>query len=426
VLPIADHIVIIQDRYPGENFAHFLFDWIPRLGLFLESGLEPVESCIFLMGGIPDEFRTLLLDIACTSYGIEPEQFLFPEDELNLRTEGKIYWFSDQVATYMHPAQMAHGKSIAVIKKMSEATHIADGPFKRIYVSRGDTGRRRIDNEDQLWQKLKNYGFEFIRLADHSIQQQISLIRGADYIVAPHGMGLTHLAFHRGRPKVLELFNRQLGGDDYALLSKAMGFEYQFIIGEPVNNAFDDFAIPPDTVTAVLKGLDLQPTTCTKSVVNPNLLPSSSGFVSHWHPGWQTEKARIAEDVSAMLEGNMVMRHVRRVPHEQRDSNCGAWIDIPVEGSRLYTASCWTLVSEEFAGTQVAISLGEWEHQNRVLADLSNRSGWQRIRATATAPFGAERCNIVFRIDGSDGAAALSTCWQLVSGADPGEYTATP
>jgi hypothetical protein len=71
-LRIADHLVIIQDRFPGENFAHFLFDWIPRLGLFLEDGLEPVNSCVFVMGGILDKFRDLLLRAASAAYGVEP------------------------------------------------------------------------------------------------------------------------------------------------------------------------------------------------------------------------------------------------------------------------------------------------------------------------------------------------------------------
>lgn len=50
VLRTADHLVIIQDRFPGENFAHFLFDWIPRIGIFIESNLEPTAECTFVMG----------------------------------------------------------------------------------------------------------------------------------------------------------------------------------------------------------------------------------------------------------------------------------------------------------------------------------------------------------------------------------------
>jgi len=60
-LPTTDHIVVIQDRFGGDNFAHFLFDWITRLGLFLESGLARIQDCTFVMGGIPGPFQTLLL-----------------------------------------------------------------------------------------------------------------------------------------------------------------------------------------------------------------------------------------------------------------------------------------------------------------------------------------------------------------------------
>jgi hypothetical protein len=204
-----------------------------------------------------------------------------------------------------------------------------------------------------------------------------------------------------------------------------MGFDYQFIIGEPVNNSFDDFVIPPDSVGAALEVFGLAPVTRANPEVVHNLIECSSGFGSKWHPGWQAERARISGDVPALLAGNAVVRHVRKNPNEQRDGNCGAWSDIPVEGSRPYTASCWVWIPEQFAGEHVAISLGEWGAQDRVVADLSNRSEWQQIRATATAPLGVDRCHIVLRINGQDGAVVFSTCWQLVAGPETGDYTAT-
>src|SRR5262249_28660967 len=155
VLPILDDVVIIQDRFPAENFAHFLFDWITRIGLFLDFGLEGARQCLFVMGGILDEFRSLLLEAITNIYGIRPEQLFFPEDALRLKTSGTTYWFSDQVETYMHPAQMAHPKSVEIIRKVAKAISIEDGPFERIYISRGDTGRRRVSNENEIWQQLR-------------------------------------------------------------------------------------------------------------------------------------------------------------------------------------------------------------------------------------------------------------------------------
>lgn len=425
VLRIADHIVIVQDRFPGENFAHFLFDWITRLGLFLESGLAPVRDCVFVMGGIPDEFRTLLLRAVTAAYGVEPAQFFFPEDGLNLRTEGNIYWFSDQTETYMHPAQMAHSRSIEVIKRISSSLPIAGARFERIYISRGDTGRRRVSNEHDVWRRLCEYGFEMIRLADHRVEDQIALMRGARQVVAPHGMGLTHLALHGGQPTLLELFNRESGGDDYALISKAMRFPYSFVLGEPVRNGYDDFSISPD---AVLAALDKSHLRRVVQVANPkrNLIPTSSSFGAPWHPGWQDEKATPTTALPPLHGSNVVMRHVRMNPDVQKDTNTGAWSGIPVQASRIYTASCWVWIAREFTGNSVGISIGEWGMQNRHLADLSIRNSWQRVCATATSPWMADSCNVVIRVGGPHGSVVYSTCWQLEAGPVPTDYRQTP
>jgi hypothetical protein len=424
VLPVADHIVIIQDRYPGENFAHFLFDWIPRLGLFLESGLEPTENCIFAMGGVLDKFRSLLLRAVSETYGVEPGQFFFPEDGVNLRTEGKIYWFSDQIETYMHPAQMVHPRSIEVIRKISSAIEIADGPFDRIYISRGDTGRRRVSNEDQIWEKLSRYGFEMVRLADHSIENQVALIRGAKHIVGPHGMGLSLVSLHTGSPTLFELHNPEVGTDAFALMARAMGFRYDFLLGTPVRNGLDDFDVPILPLRRVLGQFGLAPT--PRPAWRRNLIPASATFAGTWSPGAQDEMpATISRDVPELFVGNAVMRHTRSNPDTRKESNCGNWWGIKIEPSRIYTATCWVWIPTLFDGREVVLSLGEWSRQRWVTADINKRDVWQRLRTTVTTPADATQCAIVLRVQASHGSVVYSTCWQLEKNPGPTDYIAT-
>jgi Glycosyltransferase 61 len=426
-LPTADHIVIIQDRFGGDNFAHFLFDWITRLGLFLESRLEPTKDCIFVMGGVPDQFHAVLLKAVTDTYGIEPSQFFFPEDGLNLRAEGNVYWFSDQVDTYMHPAQLAHSRSVDVIRKISASIPIAGSRFERIYISRGDTGRRRVLNEDQLWHKLNRYGFEMIRLADHPVEEQIALVRGASHIVAPHGMGLTHVSLHTGAPSVLELHNPTAGTDAFALMAKVMGCRYDFIVGTSGANDLDDFAVSSDAVLAALDRIGVSPQVGAVPRRRRNMVTASSTFAGTWSPGAQVDAlATVSRDVPELFIGNSVMRHVRSSPDTRKESNCGNWWGIVIEGSRIYTASCWVWVPAGFDGQEVGISLGEWGRQRRDLADLTKRNIWQRLRSTVTAPPDATQCAIVIRLQASHESVVYSTCWQLEPGPEPSDYIATP
>ena len=77
---------------------------------------------------------------------------------------------------------------------------------RRIYVSRADTRRRQIVNEDALLRVLERNGFERVVPSELSLRDQAALFQSASAIVAPHGGALASLAFCRPGTKVLELF----------------------------------------------------------------------------------------------------------------------------------------------------------------------------------------------------------------------------
>jgi capsular polysaccharide biosynthesis protein len=65
---------------------------------------------------------------------------------------------------------------------------------KRVFLSRKDTRRRELLNEQELIDRLKPYGFEPIVMSQLSLAEQIETIRNAREIIAPHGAGLAHLS----------------------------------------------------------------------------------------------------------------------------------------------------------------------------------------------------------------------------------------
>jgi|SoiMethySBSTD1v2_1073268.scaffolds.fasta_scaffold12178_10 glycosyl transferase family 61 len=78
-------------------------------------------------------------------------------------------------------------------------------PFRRLYVTRRDT-RRRILNEDEIVEFLLPHGFEVVCPGDMSIFDQVSLFSEAQVIVGPHGAGLTNIVFCPEGATVVELF----------------------------------------------------------------------------------------------------------------------------------------------------------------------------------------------------------------------------
>jgi capsular polysaccharide biosynthesis protein len=100
--------------------------------------------------------------------------------------------------------------------------------------------------------------------------EQISLVRGADIIVAPHGMGLTHIAFHNGKPLIIELHNTCIGSDSYAFMAHALGFKYHAIMGKDQREDPFHFEVAPVAVIDVLarEGISDIPVSSTDSALD--------------------------------------------------------------------------------------------------------------------------------------------------------------
>jgi hypothetical protein len=240
-------LYFIGDIFGGSNFAHFLFDYATRIGHLFESGVldshrDRGTPFALVLSGIPGPFHDLVLAALSEAYPLGPEQIIFQRSAATYAPSHSVSWFSDSYEHNQHPSQLMHPRSLAILTKIRRHVRVEASDAKRIYISRADAGQRRIANEGELIERLAREGFRVVTLSQLPIDAQISLIRGAEIIVAPHGMGLTHCAFHPGPLTLLELFSPSIGIDDYAALARASGFEYGFIVGTAIEGG-DDFDI---------------------------------------------------------------------------------------------------------------------------------------------------------------------------------------
>jgi capsular polysaccharide biosynthesis protein len=136
---------------------------------------------------------------------------------------------------------MAHPLSIELLRALAHKVAGDVCGYKLVYISRADAERRRLANEGEIVCGLSRLGFVSVELSKLSTRQQIGLFRDAEVIVAPHGMGLTHVAFAQRLKGVVEIFPPNAGTDAYAFILKAMGVNYSFVIGTSADNNFGDF-----------------------------------------------------------------------------------------------------------------------------------------------------------------------------------------
>jgi hypothetical protein len=242
VVAVRGDIIVLQDRFTFSNFAHFLFDGITRL-LLLAERLGGFGSSVLVFGGVPGDYQSAVCHAVTKVLGLGNLNIYFPDRPIVLETPERCIWFSDQVETYIHPAQMAHPISIDLLRRVVEAMPAVACGSGRIYVSRSDAQQRRVANEPEISTELEKRGFRTVQLSRLSVAEQIGVFRDADIVVGPHGMGLTHLVAADRLRGVVELFTPNRGTDAYAFIAKAGQIDYTCLIGEPVDGQTSDFAV---------------------------------------------------------------------------------------------------------------------------------------------------------------------------------------
>ena len=403
---IKQTAILVQDVFEGTNFCHFLFDWMPRLGHLLNSGLVDPADCVFILGGAPGEFHFHVIRALCEIFTLEEEQFWFPEAPQICHFEQPLWVFSDLKDTIMHPAHMANPRSIAIVRDVCSRIQTPAGNVKRLYISRGDTPLRRIANEAELSDRLRSLGFVEVQLSVLPLLEQVGLFRGAEVIVAPHGMGLTHIAFHEGRPLIIELHNPTIGSDAYAFIARALGFPYRYVLGSALPGPGHHFTVRPEDVTRALA----EAGTASPPAWGETELPAVRNA---FHRGMQSSWSAMSQ-LSGADPATSEYRHVRDDPAIQPDNNVG-WLETSgLTRGGLCHGSCQLWLPSCFTGRRVWLEAGGHNILATAQADLSKRDEWQTVSIDSSAD--RDVVNFVLRCDADAGAYLFSRNWHAGAG----------
>lgn len=107
------------------------------------------------------------------------------------------------------------------------ATSVQANPGNRIYIERGHL--RNLENAAEVWAFLEPAGFKAFRLEQLSVADQVKLFAGADFIVSPHGAGLSNLIFAPPGARVIEFMPDMEMRPFFWMLSTKLGHEYGMI-----------------------------------------------------------------------------------------------------------------------------------------------------------------------------------------------------
>ncbi|MFC0213916.1 DUF563 domain-containing protein [Paenibacillus chartarius] len=205
----------------ADNYWHWLYDVLTRIHLLRVAGIHVDKYAVNLSSSRPFQLATLYM------LGIQPEQIILAHPQFHLRAEKLAVASAQENQNY--PQWTIDWLREELLYKQNLHTNIGAGN-ERIYISRGNQPRRRIENEQEIMDLLSAYGFRICALEDIPVEQQIQLFHSAQVIVAPHGAGLANLTFCRPQTRVLELFGENFKPNLYWKLSNMGGLDYYHLI----------------------------------------------------------------------------------------------------------------------------------------------------------------------------------------------------
>jgi hypothetical protein len=200
---ISETVVIISfaDIF---TYHHWLFAFLPRFWcldefewlaqyLFVIPRLsKPYQQEFLSLLGVDEKVRFLQIDGSRT---YRFKHAIFPSLPASPHISSKtVDWLRNKFSRFLDAS--------------ADATLVSG----RFYISRNDSIRRPLINEEEVEQFLGRYGFVKIVWSDYSVKEQIAIAGKANFIVAAHGSNLSNTVFCPEGTKIIELWSRSYGG----------------------------------------------------------------------------------------------------------------------------------------------------------------------------------------------------------------------
>ena len=212
----------------GLNYCHWMFDVLPRLELIRLSGQSLSSIDHFIVNSCHLAFQQETL----AHLGIPQEKIVESEHYAHLKADQLVV--SSLLRGYSTVGSVIDQFACDFLRSkfLVESIISAVDGAERIYVTRAGASYRQVLNEAEVVKTLSNLGFKIVRLETLSVAEQVSTFAQAKVIVAPHGAGLSNIAFCTPGTKLVELFSPNYVNVCFWAISNYVNLDYYYLIGE--------------------------------------------------------------------------------------------------------------------------------------------------------------------------------------------------
>jgi hypothetical protein len=190
-VPLTGRTAIAITPEAAGNYYHWLIDLLPRVALLREH--EQFSSFArFLVNGTRAPYEAASL----RALDLPAEKIFYTGANDRFRLEHAVIPSMDHASKVIAPWK------IEALRRLRDSISLGkSGPAPpRLYVSRRQAAVRRLVNESELQQVLKDDGFTCVELEERPWPEQVALFAGARIVVASSGL---RYQFIEGEPRVV-------------------------------------------------------------------------------------------------------------------------------------------------------------------------------------------------------------------------------
>ena len=219
--------IAVTPEAPG-NYYHWLVDLLPRLSLIkISTGSFDSFAQILVNGS-----RARYEGASISALGVPLDKVRYIDARNRFQIEHAIIPSMDHFSQTIAPWKI---QSLRALRDSIPPRSITAS--KRIYVSRCGAAVRRVLNEKDFEEVLRDAGFEMVEVEKFSWPEQVALFSNAEIILAPHGAALANTVFCQPGTVVAEIGTRAGYKEFYLRLAASAQLRYRFIEATPAVSA---------------------------------------------------------------------------------------------------------------------------------------------------------------------------------------------
>lgn len=244
------HNILYVTNSNSANFFHWFLDVLPKIEFIIQNKDSILKSNLKIM--IPNGHNNIYTKMSLAAFDLD----FYYQKKNEIIVSDKSILLPDIAPSGNYRKNFVLKLSQRLKNHWAIKNTIIQSK-KRIYISRKNSKKRRLKNEDEIISILKKYEFFILDFDKINFNEQLKYTLDSEILISIHGSGLTHMLWAKQKSKILEIRTKDNFNDNcYFTLASDLGHDYFYLNADKtspkISNHLSDLEINKDQFLSLL------------------------------------------------------------------------------------------------------------------------------------------------------------------------------